>query len=38
MPPLEEQTDSSEPDYDPFNVGEELREGFSRSGVREDSV
>jgi hypothetical protein len=38
MPPLEEQTDSSESDCNPFDIGEELREGFSRSGVRADSV
>jgi hypothetical protein len=38
MPPLEEQTDSSESDCNPFNVGEELREGFSRSGVRTDCL
>jgi hypothetical protein len=38
MPPLEKQTDSTESDCDPFDVGEELLEGFSRSGVRADSV
>jgi hypothetical protein len=38
MPPLEEQTDLSESDCDPFDVGEELQEGFGRSGVREDSI
>jgi hypothetical protein len=37
-PTLKEQTDSSESDCNPFDVREELQEGFVRSGVRNDSV